>query len=684
MTDYTSLTGISKEAADDFEQKLAMMADAEISQSFPALTEKKVGFQLIDKNDDGTRGVGVMVYKDKEQWIFIPVFFLNGRLRGFDEMYLPDKSQFVPAQDNWLSYIRSSSPVDIGNPSKRDSKSNPKGPGSIQLDPERIESRLIPKTATLLGMAGGLADMLNVPGAEPTHLDLRTWLPRLGKTAAASFMHTMNSSPDFANAVLAFYSPEDIETMVKTAAENSDQALKVQAAPHEATKLSIYTSDDLDAASEKLDDKAKEVLLRDGVYVVDGREDTSTVFQPKDALGLMATPTKTGYYSILMSDGTTVDFYAVVQTTAPGDKSVPTTYLIPLNEPRQAKDYNEPLLARRLDREAGDISSFGMGVDAFINAAREESGMYLLLDDKGNSERLCVSNSAFGVRGDMLVGLRRGCLDESETKLQLTGSDGSLYTVQDTIQVPTNARFVRIKYASDKPVYSFGDIDTLRFKVQKTAGMQPLKIYTDGCSWSIDGIFGAQRSLSKTAALINLVKGHGIEAATAKHMLLYNGVEPKVERYLVKYALSMDDLLGSSASRMEPAPDLEEQEIIEPTKMKNKDIESAVDASDKGVKDVMDVSVLRALAMSGSAARLTNEYISDMLLGLDRIGRVLFLFYWHNDDYRERYGSDKMMELEDSLRDSFQGLGDLILFLHKSTTEPAGDLFSNDLSGNIG
>jgi hypothetical protein len=64
--------------------------------------------------------------------------------------------------------------------------------------------------------------------------------------------------------------------------------LAIKAAPQECSKLSIYTSDDLDAASEKLDDKAKEVLLRDGVYVVDGSEDTSSVFQPKDAIGLMA------------------------------------------------------------------------------------------------------------------------------------------------------------------------------------------------------------------------------------------------------------------------------------------------------------------------------------------------------------------------------------------------------------
>ena len=68
MSKLTRIKMFDKTAEDDFEQKLAQMADAEISQSMPSLTPYKVGFQVIDKNEDETRGAGVMVYKFKEQW----------------------------------------------------------------------------------------------------------------------------------------------------------------------------------------------------------------------------------------------------------------------------------------------------------------------------------------------------------------------------------------------------------------------------------------------------------------------------------------------------------------------------------------------------------------------------------------------------------------------------------------
>jgi hypothetical protein len=48
---------------------------------------------------------------------------------------------------------------------------------------------------------------------------------------------------------------------------------------------------------------------------------------------------------------------------------------------------------------------------------------------------------------------------------------------------------------------------------------------------------------------------------------------------------------------------------------------------------------------------------------LDRLGRILFQFYWHNDEFMDRYGKADMPELEDTLRNAFEVLGDLVLFL---------------------
>ena len=61
-------------AGSGFEQNLGQMANAKISQSLPALREGCVGFQVLDKTEDDTKGVGVMAYKIKDRWLLIPAF----------------------------------------------------------------------------------------------------------------------------------------------------------------------------------------------------------------------------------------------------------------------------------------------------------------------------------------------------------------------------------------------------------------------------------------------------------------------------------------------------------------------------------------------------------------------------------------------------------------------------------
>jgi len=58
---------------------------------------------------------------------------------------------------------------------------------------------------------------------------------------------------------------------------------------------------------------------------------------------------------------------------------------------------------------------------------------------------------------------------------------------------------------------------------------------------------------------------------------------------------------------------------------------------------------------------------------VDKLGRLLFLFYWHQDDFKERYGKNSLPEMEDSLRNAFESLADIVLFLKEKTIEPRLD-----------
>jgi hypothetical protein len=66
---------------------------------------------------------------------------------------------------------------------------------------------------------------------------------------------------------------------------------------------------------------------------------------------------------------------------------------------------------------------------------------------------------------------------------------------------------------------------------------------------------------------------------------------------------------------------------------------------------------------------LVDRYLGDLMKALDKLGRILFLFYWHSDEFEDRYGKQDLPELEDTLRNSFEVLGDLVLFLKEKTVQ---------------
>ena len=98
--------------------------------------------------------------------------------------------------------------------------------------------------------------------------------------------------------------------------------------------------------------------------------------------------------------------------------------------------------------------------------------------------------------------------------------------------------------------------------------------------------------------------------------------------------------------------------------------QQAVSASGHGQKDVFDVAVLMGLARSSRVDDKMTDFVKDIILGNDRIGRILFMYYWHFDQFADKYGDEDMVELEDLLRETFKSNGDVVLFLKQKSIEP--------------
>jgi hypothetical protein len=95
----------------------------------------------------------------------------------------------------------------------------------------------------------------------------------------------------------------------------------------------------------------------------------------------------------------------------------------------------------------------------------------------------------------------------------------------------------------------------------------------------------------------------------------------------------------------------------------------AQQAAQSGQKEVFDVSMISGLLKSVRHQSLVDRYLGDLMKALDKLGRILFLFYWHSEEFEDRYGKGDLPELEDSLRNAFEMLGDVTLFLREKTVQ---------------
>ena len=114
-----STAGQSIKLADDqqstpFEQAFANLAHSVVAEKAPKLLEYEVGFSLLDKTDENTKAVGVFGFRVGHQWLFAPVFFLNGALKGTELLYLKDRDLFVPMTDGWVDYLLGRKPNIMG------------------------------------------------------------------------------------------------------------------------------------------------------------------------------------------------------------------------------------------------------------------------------------------------------------------------------------------------------------------------------------------------------------------------------------------------------------------------------------------------------------------------------------------------------------------------------------------
>jgi hypothetical protein len=74
----------------------------------------RIGFEIVHRNNDNTRLVGIFVFRVNKDLYYAPVFFINGNIKGTDLFYRHTTKSFVPATESWVEYLISLSETSEG------------------------------------------------------------------------------------------------------------------------------------------------------------------------------------------------------------------------------------------------------------------------------------------------------------------------------------------------------------------------------------------------------------------------------------------------------------------------------------------------------------------------------------------------------------------------------------------
>ncbi len=768
---FSKRASIGGDQESQFEQSFASLAFAYLKDKAPKLLDYMIGFQLVDRNDDNTKAIGIFGFKVGEEWVYAPVFFLNGDLKGHELLYLKKQDQFVPMKENWVNYLLNRQPHMLGEgtgqsaqqlnlrqPNYNTFNFPPNKMGSWRTVPALTEEGLtgalpmlgagLHKQATFFSKFDDLDERLNLKGFLSSHvehvktaMDMFAKYPRLKLAADAFYGPNLlrEALLDLEKAALACVDDPILGPAVsrRMRIEHDILGLPIKRAAGPDVKIEFkedqLTTDNLGEHT----DEEREKLLRDGMLVTDNREETSQAYNVQQPLSLQ-NPTETGLYDVLVkggkfkrclivigpvSDRTGNDFATVVDVDSKAWKNVhPTQVFV---------------------RECEDKESFAKWLEQLPAAEGfETGGHYLVLGSRGmGTTPFEVSEKTKGDEDSWRVYWRDYCSidraeylppkgysrpsptggwDDTSPHVFLNKRQGSKLTLSGRqLYVPTDSRKLTLKnppkpkvvddeilgpscccstssYEPDPAPIMPGNLVDLQLEImQKTAR---LKIINNDVEVLING----DRPRSKRAALAHLILRHGFREDTARELLKQaearNGVTVRV-KYADPYGALMggpgappfpepqmggDDMAYGVPSQYPqedfvPVPDMAggqaDPTIYDPTMQPDQGaMQVAQQSQQTGQKEVFDTAMIGSMLKAVREDSLVDRYLPDLLKALDRLGRILFLFYWHSEEFQDRYGKADMPELEDSLRNAFESNGDIVLYLKQKQIEPfAGD-----------
>jgi len=708
---------------ESLEQAFFQLAYDKLQDSLKNLLPYLVGFEIVKKNEEGTKALGVFGFKSaKGDVLYVPAFFVNGKVKNLDLLYSKTSEQFYPLSEDFAELFLRDSAVSIGSKGKEDRagilKDTPQGDYRQMAVPPRTGKYSIASVVDYVETASN-------------------------KTKEA-FKNLIEKDAEFCEALLRFYPIEKIAKALVP--EKSGKKYRKENQVEVVTKAE-------NARVKNLSAPQKEELLTQGFVVVDKRKDSDkSKFGVLDFVKKFQNPTESGFYPYITKVGTinyglilvrpkqlqqafsTDDSIVInLDSSEKGLAYLVDTSKVMVKDQIKVKDYSavHKLMVDPAEAKPGYSSVYVLvnenlkAVQAFrINANfKDANGIRRLSVEP---YRCCCSSDEYfcntGKRGIMdrpgsAHHLPRGNFYEhpktlNEILLVMTKKPGEELSYKNNcVYVPTGYKLLEVKFHAGFNALS-DDSESSSSKLKETfengkpgslfdlnafladKNVLPMTVRSNGSEFFVDVAGAKTRYDDPVKAKIAMTVELGLDFKQAGD-LISEAQEKSLVCGHIKKAYTGD----SYPTPFEESPYT--NEIGQPTYagigqenfqtgeqsysgnpsqlglgvmpevngVDPKLVQQAVQLAEGGQKEIFDVHSMSALAKYVGVDDKIMEYTPSLLEAVDRLGRIIFLLHWDTDKFIEMYGRGDLATLTELLRSVFKNLGELIIFLKRKSPE---------------
>lgn len=669
-----------------FEQQFGILANAVVVDKCPRLDKSKLAFQLIDKKDDNTKACGVCVYKLGSNIIFIPVFYAQGDVIFCNVLYKVKQRLFVPCTDAWLTEIENEQLNPAG--ALVDESSTNRTSGSPEnTDTVGILNDPIVKSACW-HFKGMMQEMF---GKRRDNYSVLDTVIGMGKKACEQLMDKLTGDRTFLNAALHFYDANSLNTFAKTAALHDREHIHTMA-------VTPFSNE-----SYYLDDDEREIMRRDGFIIKTARKDLADIIRKDRVKECFKTLKSTGKFELLTLDGNLESQLVVnvadmhLRRTPPecahntrDDADDSSARYMHATRPQFAVLEGDHLLP-----VSNDTIVVSDGSEGFTPSMLQGHGKLLSSSrhDLSYPKIACPDGTVYQVNAELVY--NKGCwysvyesdgdkvvvLGDSPTQKAPIVLTGSVIFPAGS-RVLTTQDMLRNRPKIDKAYVRWGDFDVYINKYLRKNYRQ-IKITSAGSDITLTDDKGEQPPVSVKEASLKLVDHYGITPGNVRTMLhsLQASGHADTCTYLVEKKAALDSgwedsPIGYKSVSNDSAPTKGTLKMPSNLEDSPEQLTQAVtSASEAGIKEVFDVSVIKLLLENADLAEAGEKDMKMFLRMLDNMCRKMLVIRWQIDNFKSLWGDDKVNEILANLKKAMDSLSVIVLFFkQKYRAQEASDL----------